>query len=358
MTPEQIKTITELRSQPILLEFAKANIDAENGILRDVVMVEEGDASGHGVALEAEFISDLVAYDRRVFGDAGVRAKFGHVFGSSAMGSQLGYFRNVRKREKNGKMQAIADLHLLKSADKSPTRPGMYTYVLEMAQEAPDFIMASIEFRAGRYYQRKANGHKKYIWEYAEFKENGEPRWDSWIGKDKALGKVFVEFGPKGEHYFTALVDDGAATENLFHSNPPAPQPDKKKPTQMTSLKELFFGKESPTEEVALSAEQIQELRDNMTKVEAALSKSEKTIEELQAAANKHKEEFAAKEKELDTAQARIDELEKKAADTHDKGPRKPDEMEEEKEFSFLKDPMTLRAKRAWDAQQKTKKVA
>lgn len=347
MTPEQLIEITELRSLPIVIEFAKANVDVENGILRDVVMVQEGEASGHGVNLEAEFIADLVAYDNRVFGSDGVKARFGHVFGSAAMGAQLGYFRNVRKRDKNGKMQAIGDLQLLKSADKSPTYPGLYTYVLELSQEAPDFIMSSIVFKAGRYYQRKANKQKKYIWEYAEHKEDGTPRWDSWVSSDPALGKVFVEFGPKGEHYYTDLVDDGAATENLFHHNPATPA--KSKPKQMNSLKELLFGKEKPTEETALSPEQVQELRDKLSQVETALSDVQNKFTALQDALEAQKKALAAKTSELEAAQDRVKELEAKAADTHDLGKRQNEDGGEENKPSWYNTPANRKAQEAYE---------
>lgn len=361
MTPEQLKQITELRSRPLVIEFVKANVDVENGVLRDVVMVQEGEASGHDVHLEGEFIADLVAYDKRVFGADGIKSRFGHVFGLAAMGAQLGYFRNVRKREKNGKMQAIGDLHLLKSADKSPTRPGMYTYVLELAQEAPDFIMSSIVFKAGRYYQRKANRQKKYIWEYAEHKPDGTPVWETWVWKDVSLGKVFVEFGEQGEHYYTDLVDDGAATDNLFHSEKTttAPADNPKKPLTMSSIKELLFGKEKATEEVALTAEQIQELRDNMTKVENSLASAQKSITDLQAAANKQKADFDAKEKELATANARVAELEKLAADKHTKGAKETEmESDDDKAPAYLSDPATQRARQSFEAMQKNKKAA
>lgn len=354
MTPEQLQEITELRSRPIVVEFAKSNVDVENGVLRDVVMVQEGEASGHAVHLESEFISDLVAYDQRVFGDDGVKSRFGHVFGLAAMGSQLGYFRNVRKREKGGKMQAIGDLHLLKSADKSPTRPGMYSYVLELAQEAPDFIMSSIVFKAGRYYQRKGNGHKKYIWEYAETNPDGSPRWDSWVWKDQALGKVYVEFGSKGEHYYTDLVDDGAATDNLFHSTPATPE--KPKPIAMKSLKELLFGKEK-TEETTLSAEQITELRDKMTQAETALSDAQTNLGKAEDKVKQLEKSLSEKETELQTATARVKELEEKPGATHDLGQRENNDDKDEKP-SWLSSPANRKAAEAYARKQAAKKDA
>lgn len=192
-----------LRSRPTPGGFSADKVDTENGILYDVVMVEEGPAKGHGVHLESDFITDLIAYDQRTYGDRGIKARFGHPGASdNTMGMQLGFFRNVRKRKSDGKMQAIADLHLLASADLSPERKEMRAWVLSMAQEAPDFIMSSIVFAAGGYYQKKPNGHKVPIAD--PFSSNTE------------LGDVFVQFGEEGSHFFTDLVDEGAATNNLF----------------------------------------------------------------------------------------------------------------------------------------------
>lgn len=198
------------RSAPVLPGFDSANIDADAGIMRDVVMVQEGPAKGHGVHLEEEFIAALVAYDQQNFSDTGLKARFGHPSASSeTMGTQLGTFSNFRKRRVDGKMQAIADLRLLDSAEQSPTHPGMRSWVLQMAGERPDFIMSSIVFRGSAYYQRKANGHKHYV----EFDDLGDP-----VNYNPDLGNIYVEFDAENgaRHFYTDLVESGAATESLF----------------------------------------------------------------------------------------------------------------------------------------------
>lgn len=191
-----------------------ADIDFENGVIHNVIMVQEGPAKGHGVHLEAEFIDDITDHDNKHFSKSGLKARFGHPSASSeTMGTQLGYFKNFRKRKNNqGKMEEIADLHLLEAADESPTHQGMRNWVLKMAQESPDFIMCSIVFKPGRYYQKFKNGDKRYIYEYQK-DESGINRW---VSDDPTLGKIFVEFGDKGEHYYTDLVEAGAATDTLY----------------------------------------------------------------------------------------------------------------------------------------------
>lgn len=192
-----------LRSRPTAPGIQSGSIDAENGILHNVVMVQEGEAKGHGVHLDAAFINDIVAYDVQYFSNRGLKARFGHPSASSeTMGTQMGVFKNFRARKSEGKMQAIADLHLLDAAEESPTHPGMRSWVLKMAAEQPDFIMSSIVFQASGYFQKKANGHKIYIG--SEYDANPD------------LGEVFVEFGDKGQHFYTDLVEQGAATDSLF----------------------------------------------------------------------------------------------------------------------------------------------
>lgn len=205
MSDQDKRNVRWLRSRPTAAGFSPDKIDADAGIIYDVVMVQEGEAKGHGVKLEPSFIRDLVAYDKSSFGDRGVKARFGHPGASdNTMGMQMGFFKNIRLRNANGLDQAIGDLHLLESAEVSPEKPGMRAWVLKMAEEAPDFMMSSIVFSAGGYYQKKGNKHKVYI---------ADP-----VFANPDLGDVFVEFGDKGAHFYTDLVDDGAATDNLFQS--------------------------------------------------------------------------------------------------------------------------------------------
>ena len=285
-----------MRSMPHTLDFAQGTIDVEAGVIYDVVMVEQGPAKGHGVHLEEEFVTDLIAYDQKHHAKMGIKARFGHPGASSdTMGTQMGYFRNIRPRVKGKKMQAIADLHLLSAADVSPEKPNMRQWALQMAQEAPDFMMSSIVFKPGRYYQRTEEGEKNYVWEKVDHFGDMFPE------ADPALGNVYVEFGKKGEHYYTDLVEAGAATESLFgaeanphlfvskvqlwladnieikefiKANPERVQEFLQtlgvapKKTLSMSIKELFFGANKPETDVTLSAAEVTELREKMTALE------------------------------------------------------------------------------------------
>lgn len=205
------KSVRWFRSNVVLPGFSPDKIDVESGIIRDVVMVEEGPAKGHGVNLEAEFIEALVEYDKKWFSNTGLKARFGHPGASSeTMGTQLGVFSNFRKRKVNGKMQEIADLKVLDSAEVSPTHPGMKSWVISMAQERPDMIMSSIVFRGSGEYQRKPNGHKHRL--------EPDPEWYGYTNYREEYGDIYVEFDEEkgAAHYYTDLVEQGAATDSLF----------------------------------------------------------------------------------------------------------------------------------------------
>lgn len=366
-----------MRSMPLVLEFDTSRIDRENGVLHDVVMVQEGEAKGHDVFLEAEFIEALVAYDQKFFSRNGVKARFGHPGASSeTMGTQLGVFSNFRTRKKAGKMQAIADLTLLDAAELSPTHPGMKSWVLNMAQEQPDFIMSSIVFKGSGYYQRNADGSKEPM--KIAYNEDGA----YWKNYDSSK-PLFVEFDTKkgAAHYYTDLVEAGAATESLFstEANPHlfvskalswldehpelksfarehpekvtafleslGVQPLKPKTLTMLSLKEILFGKDKPTESVELSAEQITELRTKLAAAETALAAAESRADAAEAKVKQLETAATDLSTQLKTAQDRVEELEQLAADTHQKtGDRKTESDDQGDVKSWMRDPINAAA--------------
>lgn len=376
---EQNTDIRWLRSRPTPGGFSPDKVDAEKGILYDVVMVEEGPAKGHGVHLEAEFISDLVAYDKRTYGTRGVKARFGHPGASdNTMGMQMGFFRNIRKREEGGKMQAIGDLHLLASADLSPERKEMRQWVLSMAAEAPDFIMSSIVFQGSGHYQRKPNGNKHRMETDIEGGfENYNPEW----------GKVFVEFGENGSHYFTDLVDEGAATNNLFSqaalnphlfivqaetiledypqlkqfivSHPEkvlaflnklgAKAPQRKQTFTMSNLLDYLFGKkeEAPEGFESELAALRTEFGDAKTKVTALQTERDDLVKQLQQA-NSEIQALGAQimqlGKDAEALKARIAELEKTPAATHTAGDTAAPAPSEKSLRPYMQNPVFLKA--------------
>lgn len=175
----------------------KMNVDLEAGTIDDVIIIEVGEAEGHGFNVEESFLEALVKYVRKDLGGR-LQCNGGHQWDSLFF--QLGRFDNVRLSDDRKKV--IGNLSTYKAADKSPVIPGMATWVLEMAEEDPQSIMCSIKFKAAGFYQYDPKGNKVYIQ-------------DSWYGpvkqfKDKPC---FAEFQ---KVYSCDIVDDGALTSSLF----------------------------------------------------------------------------------------------------------------------------------------------
>lgn len=353
---ENSKQVRWLKSQG-LAGFPKdaANIDFENGIIRDVIMVQEGPAKGHGVNLEAEFIDHITEYDIKHFSSRGLKARFGHPGASSeTMGTQLGYFKNFRKRKnEQGKMEEYADLHLLEAADESPTHKGMRNWVLKMAKDNPDFIMSSIVFRGENYYQRTPDGSKHILeWDRNHY---------DWANYKAEYGNIYIDFS---EHFYTDLVEAGAATETLYSNriNPHlfvsqadqfledhpdikafiTSNPDKvvafmgsigvhlyqsPKPVNKMTFNLLDWLSGKQTDGQFDTTEALSVMRTELEAVKADITQLRKDKDEAIAAAVKLEEEnkalnsaVAELEKNLAAAQQKITELEKEPADKHTGG--------------------------------------
>lgn len=180
----ELNRLTPTRNQSV-------NVDFANDIIRNVVLVEEGEAKGHGVWLDSKFVNDIAKQGALVVG--GVKSRFGHPnMCNNSLGDYIGVFKNFSSRRQGGKVQAIADLHLDRSvADKSPKYDkSIVDYILQFAANKPDKFGNSIVFR-GKQEERK-------------FEENG-----------KKVVKTFMILLEGG---FTAsdIVDDPAATSGMF----------------------------------------------------------------------------------------------------------------------------------------------
>ena len=335
-------------------QFAEGDIDVDGGIIRNVVMCQEGPAKGHGVHLEGEFIDALAKYDRKHFKKSGLKARFDHPgMCSGTQGTQLGKFFNFKTREvdatdEEGKAitlkQLTADLEILDSAELSPTKPGMKSWLLSMAEEAPDFIMCSIVFQFSRYYQRDDKGKKDYVWEYVEETDEDGYKSRRWKRPDESK-KVFIEFGDKGRHYYTDMVEAGAATDNLFSAQFNSKQfgvqvseflreqpqllefiknnPDKvqsylsnaginfqisKTETFMGKVKDFFLGKSKDSDEALKGTDA--EFQKEMNESRAEFQKLQEENQQLKLAAKaKTKDEAEVEETPEETPEAKFDAL-------------------------------------------------
>jgi len=176
-------------------------IDAENGILSGVIMCQVGEAKGHGVHLEQEFIEAGINYAQKHHAQKGMKARFGHPsMSNETLGSEMGLFKNFRVVDD----KMVADLHLFESANLSPTHPGMRDWMLSQANEHPEAIMCSIVFTIDHYYQYDADNKKIKVWYYDK---DG-----NWVSANSKM-KTYVALK---ELHFCDIVDQGAATDKLF----------------------------------------------------------------------------------------------------------------------------------------------
>jgi hypothetical protein len=133
------------------------DIDNDKGIIKGVSVCTVGEAKGHGVNLDREFIQRVTE-----FGNAkrsGLKARFGHPnMCSTALGTFIGRFKNFRTEG----AQTLADLYLSNEAKNTP-HGDLYGYVLGMATNEPDMFGTSIVFTPGQLYQRDDEGQKVLV---------------------------------------------------------------------------------------------------------------------------------------------------------------------------------------------------
>jgi chromatin segregation and condensation protein Rec8/ScpA/Scc1 (kleisin family) len=174
-------------------------VDADKGIIKDIVLCQAGEARGHGVFLEQEFIDELVRLGAE-FKDQGIKSRFGHPsMSNTALGTCMGRIKNIRALGD----KAIGDLHLFEASKKSPTHGDMFSYVLMMAQEAPESCGFSIVFVPGPCYYKDIDGNKL------------TPGEDGQIDQSKWDGKRYTTIK---ELFGCDLEDEGAATKDGMFS--------------------------------------------------------------------------------------------------------------------------------------------
>jgi hypothetical protein len=173
------------------------NINRELGTIDDVIIIEVGEAEGHGFHVEATFLEALVKYVKKDLSGR-LQCNMGHRYDSLFF--QLGRFDNIRLSEDGKKV--IGKFTAFKAAEKSPALPGMSSWFFDMAEEDPESVMCSIKFRAGGFYQYDPKGNKVYIQ-------------DSWYGPSKQFKDkpAYVEFS---KVFSCDIVDTGALTSSLF----------------------------------------------------------------------------------------------------------------------------------------------
>jgi len=176
-------------------------INREAGIIEGVKVCTAGEAQGHDVSLDAEFVDTVVRFGNER--KQGLKARFGHPnMCSTALGTFLGRYKNFRKEtttrdDGSEAVAAVADMFMSNEAKETPNG-NLYDYVLGLAENEPDMFGTSIVFTPGREYRKTADG------------ENVFEQTDS---KEPLSNEVYVEC--KSLHACDC-VDDPAANDGLF----------------------------------------------------------------------------------------------------------------------------------------------
>jgi len=116
------------------------------GMIRGVSVITRGEALGHDLWVDADFLSDVAgAMNTAVLaspGNGGVKARFTHPgLSSDGVGQKLGRFRDARVE----KEQVVADLHFQQAATMTPDGD-LANYVMTLAEETPEDFGLSIVF--------------------------------------------------------------------------------------------------------------------------------------------------------------------------------------------------------------------
>ena len=135
-----------------------ASVDANVHTLFGVVIVRQGEAKGHDLWIDADFVAS-VAKSAETMQQRGVKSRFGHPnMCSNALGTFIGRLKNfsVSTRgeqssfrggptNENGIAQCTADLFISSAASESPNGD-LRAYIEKMAAENPDMCGASVVF--------------------------------------------------------------------------------------------------------------------------------------------------------------------------------------------------------------------
>jgi hypothetical protein len=181
-------------------------------VLKDVRIVEEGPARGHGVWLDARFVDTIVT----LAAGRMIKCRLGHPdMCKESMGTYVGYYNNFRTVSDANGTYAVADLNVSQASNKSPNGT-LGDYIVELAQEAPTMFGNSIEFMPGETYYKTDKGHDVYR-DYSEegtgYKLGTGEAYDKSLHGNINRNKEYVECSAFEN---SDLVDEAAATSQLF----------------------------------------------------------------------------------------------------------------------------------------------
>jgi hypothetical protein len=180
-------------SSDIVFNQSFEQIDTEKGIIKGVKVCSEGEAKGHGVQLNKNFIREVTRLGKEH--GPGIKARFGHPnMCATSLGTYIGRYKNYRTNiettQEGTRHHSIADLHLDETAKNLPKIGNAWDYIFKLAQTSPDMFGNSIVFTPG------------------------ESEYETIENQDGS--KSQVEYATIESLHATDLVDDPAATDGLF----------------------------------------------------------------------------------------------------------------------------------------------
>jgi len=268
-------------------------IDLEKGIIYGVSITTMGEAKGHNVNLDSEFVDETIKQGNAL--KQGLKIRFGHPnMSSTALGTFLGRAKNFSR---SGDI-AKADIFLSNSAKEAPGGD-LYNYVLNLAKDDPEAFGMSIVFERGDLYQLNDKKEKVY--------ENLDSEEITFVELKKLIASDFVDSpaaNPKGVFSdFNNMTMAAQVTEFLdthpevlehIANNPDIIEKFTQRYNEYLKLKQGVVMKEEITNNEELEIEESADALDNNPAVEEAMEEEaivetletqEKLEEELEEAA-------------------------------------------------------------------------
>jgi hypothetical protein len=212
---DQLNAAVTLRLSAAVSDKEKqpVEVDQKNNAVYGIVLCQVGEAKGHDMHLDEQFIQNVVKFCNEA--EHGLKCRLGHpneCGGDDPIHTFVGTIENARFKDG----RAIADLYLSEAAKKSP-KGDLHNYVLSLAKEHPKQFGMSIVFRYDGVSLSSPDG--KPVEMHPEDKKKDEWTEDArWVDAD---GNEFDYYQLIQTPNITELnacdvVDSPAATTGLF----------------------------------------------------------------------------------------------------------------------------------------------
>ena len=207
---------SHFKSNVIFSSPKSLNVDKENGIVKNVSIVNHG-KNKNGSYFNEQFLADIATKGNEQ--KQGVKSRFGHPnMCSSSLGTFLGRYKNFQVREKG----VYADLHLDPIAKKTQVEGkgiSMFDYVLEMAENNPDMFGNSIHINSETFEEKVGdvyfNSHKLESLIASDLVDDPAAT-NSLFANSNDLGIAVTDFLDSNPTIFDVIQKDPSIVEDFF----------------------------------------------------------------------------------------------------------------------------------------------